>query len=147
IFQNKTVVQIVQAIFDEMGFADYELKLSGSYSSREFCVQYRETDFHFISRLLEAEGIAYYFRHESGKHTMVLIDDVGGYFECAENKVRLVTIPSREHPFDRIITWERAFELRSGKFALTDYDFTKPKNNLLAQTPSSVTLKAIKPFE
>ena len=78
IFQNQTAVQIVQAIFDEMGFSDYQLKLSGSYTTREFCVQYRETDFQFISRLLEDEGIGYFFRHEDGKHTMVLIDDVGG---------------------------------------------------------------------
>ena len=147
IFQNKTVVQIVQAIFDEMGFSDYQLKLSGSYLSREFCVQYRETDFQFISRLLEDEGIAYFFRHEAGKHTMVLFDDVGGYVDCAENQVVHVPIAGREQPSDRIITWQRAFDLRSGKFTLTDYDFTKPTNNLLSQTPSSLPLSAVKPYE
>ena len=93
IFQNQTSVQIVQAIFGEMGFSDYQLNLSGSYTTREYCVQYRETDFQFISRLLEDEGISYYFSHEDGKHTMVLIDDAGGYVDCAENQV--VHIPDR----------------------------------------------------
>ena len=130
-----------------MGFSDYQLKLSGSYTPREYCVQYRETDFQFISRLLEDEGISYFFSHENGKHTMVLIDDAGGYVDCAENQVVHIPIAGREQPSDRIITWQRAFDLRSGKFTLTDYDFTKPTNNLLSQTPSSVPLSAVKPYE
>ncbi len=147
IFQNQTSVQIVQAIFGEMGFADFQLNLSGSYSLREYCVQYRETDFQFISRLLEDEGISYFFSHENGKHTMVLIDDAGGYVDCAEDQVVQIPIAGREQPSDRIITWQRAFDLRSGKFTLTDYDFTKPTNNLLSQTPSSVPLSTVKPYE
>jgi type VI secretion system secreted protein VgrG len=147
IFQNQTSVQIIQAIFGEMGFSDYQLNLSGSYVTREYCVQYRETDFQFISRLLEDEGISYFFSHENGKHTMVLIDDAGGYVDCAENQVVHIPIAGREQPSDRIITWQRAYEMRSGKFTLTDYDFTKPTNNLLSQTPSSIPLNLIKPYE
>jgi len=147
IFQNQTSVQIVQAIFNEMGFSDFQLNLSGSYATREYCVQYRETDFQFISRLLEDEGISYFFSHENGKHMLVLIDDAGGYVDCTENQVVHIPIAGREQPSDRIITWQRAFELRSGKFTLTDYDFTKPTNNLLSQTPSSVPLSAVKPYE
>src|SRR5262249_3605256 len=72
IFQNKTYPDIVRAVFDNFGFSDYEVDLSGSYPNHEYCVQYRETAFNFISRLLEQEGIFYFFRHEDGKHTMVL---------------------------------------------------------------------------
>jgi type VI secretion system secreted protein VgrG len=138
IFQNQTTVDIVKSIFSDMGFSDYQFNLTGSYATREFCVQYRESDFQFISRLLEDEGICYFFRHEKDKHTMVLIDDVGNYVDCAESQVVHIPIAAREQPSDRIITWQRAFDLRSGKFSLTDYDFTKPTNNLLSQTPSSV---------
>src|SRR5579871_6557301 len=64
IFQNKSVPDIVQQVFSDRGFTDYENRLTGTYSPREYCVQYRETDFNFISRLLEDEGIFYFFEHD-----------------------------------------------------------------------------------
>ena len=72
IFQDKTVPDIVTQIFGEYGFTDYKLKLYGDFPKREYCVQYRETDFNFISRLLEEEGIFYFFEHQNGVHTLVL---------------------------------------------------------------------------
>lgn len=74
VFQNKTTGEIVTGIFDGHGFGDYRLKLSGSYTPREYCVQYSETDFAFVSRLLEEEGIFWFFTHEEGRHTLVLAD-------------------------------------------------------------------------
>ncbi len=147
IFQNKTTRQIVTSVFESFGFTDYKFHLSGSYSPREYCVQYRETSFHFISRLLEDEGISYFFSQETGKHVMILIDDIGGYVECDEYEVVNFTIPGREQPSDRIITWQNAYELRSGKYTLTDYDFTKATNNLLSQTTSNTPLSKAKPYE
>src|SRR5207244_8590967 len=64
IFQHKSTPDIVQAVFDGLGFSDYQLQLQRPYSPREYCVQYRETAFQFVSRLLEQEGIFYFFRHE-----------------------------------------------------------------------------------
>ena len=75
IFQNKTVPDIVEQIFKDRGFKDYKLSLQASYQPRDYCVQYRETDFNFVSRLLEDEGIFYFFQQSEEKHTLVLADD------------------------------------------------------------------------
>src|SRR5262249_19632899 len=74
IFQSKSVPDIIQKIFSDLGFTDFQLQLSGSHPQWDYCVQYRETDFNFVSRLMEQEGIFYYFKHEQGKHTLVLSD-------------------------------------------------------------------------
>jgi len=74
VFQNKTTGEIVTSIFKAHKFTDYQLKLTGSYAPREYCVQYAETDFAFVSRLLEEEGIFWFFVHEKGKHTLILAD-------------------------------------------------------------------------
>jgi type VI secretion system secreted protein VgrG len=72
IFQAKTVPDIFEEVVKAYGFTHYDLRLSGSYEPWEYCVQYRETDFNFLSRLLEQEGIYYFFEHEESKHTLVL---------------------------------------------------------------------------
>ena len=79
IFQEKTVSDIIKEIFGDHGFSDYEEKLNESYRTREYCVQYRETDFNFVSRLMEEENIYYFFTHEAGKHTLVLCDNYGSH--------------------------------------------------------------------
>ena len=61
IFQNQTVPDIFKQVCNGLGFTDIEDKLTASYRTWEYCVQYRETDFNFLSRLLEQEGIYYYF--------------------------------------------------------------------------------------
>ncbi len=76
IFQDKTVPEILEQVFKEInGFSDFKRSLNGTYRKRVYCVQYRETDFNFVSRLMEEEGIYYYFEHEKNKHTLVLSDD------------------------------------------------------------------------
>ncbi|KTT04957.1 hypothetical protein NS376_01740 [Pseudomonas oryzihabitans] len=74
VFQNLSTSDIVTKIFKAHGFTDFKLSLSGSYEPREYCVQYGESDFAFVSRLLEEEGIFWFFTHEKGKHTLVLGD-------------------------------------------------------------------------
>ena len=74
IFQNMTAVEIVEKIFSKYGIAKFEKRLQGSYPSREYCVQYDESDLDFVQRLLEHEGIFYFFEHDEGKHTLVLCD-------------------------------------------------------------------------
>src|SRR5215469_18625668 len=82
IFQNKKVPDIIQKIFEDLGFKDFQFRLYGSFTPRDYCVQYRETDFNFVSRLMEEEGICYYFKHEQGKHVLVLTNDPAGHDEC-----------------------------------------------------------------
>jgi type VI secretion system secreted protein VgrG len=74
IFQNTSVPDIAKSLFREHGFSDFEDALSQTYASREFVVQYQESDFNFVSRLLERAGIYYFFRHEEGRHVLVLAD-------------------------------------------------------------------------
>lgn len=137
VFQNKSVPEIVTEVFSKQGFKDFEKKL-GSYKKREYCVQYRETDFAFVSRLLESEGIYYYFRHENQKHTMVLADGsephkpLPLYEEIEFNPVKNDPVVTNESAVKvdtlggRIHTWQAVKELRSGHYALKDYNFKKP---------------------
>jgi type VI secretion system secreted protein VgrG len=78
IFQNKSVVEILQEVLGDYGFA-FETKLCAAYRQWDYCVQYNETDFAFVSRLMELEGIYYYFKHEQNQHTLVLADDMSAH--------------------------------------------------------------------
>lgn len=79
IFQNMTAPEIVKRVFDDLGFKHYRDALTRTYDQREYCVQYREDSFRFVSRLLEEEGIYYYFEHGEDTHTLVLGDDPGAH--------------------------------------------------------------------
>ena len=74
IWLDKDATEIIKEVFDDRGFTDYKLMLTTHYPKLEYCVQYRETDFNFVTRLMEKEGIYYFFKHEGGKHTLVLAD-------------------------------------------------------------------------
>jgi type VI secretion system secreted protein VgrG len=132
IFQEKTVPDIIKQVFRDQGFSDFEERLSGSYPTREYCVQYRETDFNFVSRVMEEEGIYYYFRHEKDRHILVFADSanahgvVPGYQEIPFFEPGNIEGRKRDHIFD----WTFAQEVQPGAYALTDYDFKKPKANL-----------------
>ncbi|MEO5730916.1 MAG: type VI secretion system tip protein VgrG, partial [Byssovorax sp.] len=79
IFQEQSIVDVVQTILSEAGVEKVELQLTGSYGPREFIVQYRESELDFVHRLLEDEGIFYFFRHQDDGHTLVLADDPGAF--------------------------------------------------------------------
>jgi len=135
IFQAKSTPDIIEAVFKGHGFNDYKLSLSGAYAPREYCVQYRETDFNFVSRLMEAEGIYYFFTHEDGKHTLVLADSISahspysGYEEIAFHELEKGAA-GREVVTD----WTMEKEAQPVACALNDFDFTKPKTSLLSNS-------------
>lgn len=79
IFTDMTVPDIVKQLLEESGYTDVKNALTGNYTAREYCVQYREDCMSFIQRLMEQEGIYYYFTHDANKHTMVLADGVGAH--------------------------------------------------------------------
>jgi type VI secretion system secreted protein VgrG len=137
IFQNKTAPDIVEQIFKDLGFSAYELNLKATYVKREYCVQYRETDFNFVSRLLEQEGIFYWFRHENGKHTLVLADQASAYKDCLEKDVEYS--PGSFVP-NHVSEWEHRYEFRPGKWAQTDYNFETPSTSLMTNTNTVVKL-------
>ena len=137
IFQNKSVPDIVQQVFTDRGFTDYANRLTGSYQPREYCVQYRETDLNFISRLLEDEGIFYFFEHDDNKHTLVLADKPTAFVDCpCQSTAVYDTTPGLWQELDVVLSVRRTQRLRVGKVTENDYDFTKPKTTLDANLTS-----------
>lgn len=134
IFQNKTVPDIIKEVFRDNGFSDFKESLSGAYREWEYCVQYRETDFNFISRLMEQEGIYYFFTHEDGKHTLQLSDSISAHGSIAEPDVPYFP-PSEnvERDLDFIHSWSISHDLQPGAYAHRDFDFKNPKANLEAK--------------
>lgn len=137
IFQNLSVPAIIEQIFKDLGFADYQLHL-GQHEPKEYCVQYRETSFNFVSRLMEQEGIYYYFQHQADKHTLMLVDSISGHKPCPG----YAEIPF--HELERgaaqrevITEWREEKDVQSVAYGLRDFDFQKPKTPLevLARKP------------
>jgi type VI secretion system secreted protein VgrG len=138
IFEGKTAPQIIEQIFKDQGYQDYRLKLTGSYEPREYCVQYRETSLNFISRLMEEEGIFYFFEHTDQKHTLVLGDSNSAFEPCPDNaSVRYGVTSAGGHAEDLVRTISREHSVRSQCISLTDYDFQKPKVKLDVRAASA----------
>ena len=140
IFQKKSVAEIFEEVVKPYGFTDYKLKLSGAANKLEYCVQYRETDFNFVSRLLEQEGIGYHFQHAEGRHTMILANDNSALEKAAGYETVPYYPPSsadaaRER--DHLTSWSFTKSVLPGVFATTDYDFTAPKKALAGNSSIS----------
>lgn len=134
IFQNISVPDIIKAILDEHGITDVKKSLSGTYNPREYCVQYNETDFAFISRLMEDEGIYYFFEHAADKHTLVLADSATAHSAIAGESTLPFMLKKESNSPDLIYEWSLVREVEAGKYAHTDYDFTKPRADLKSQS-------------
>lgn len=135
IFQNMTVPDIAKQIFREGGFQDFEESLSGTYKTWEFSVQYRESDLNYISRLLEQEGIYYYFKHQDDKQVLVLADSPSAHATVDSYEQVAYFAPGPEHGSDSesIHSWHTALQVRPGAFATSDFDFERPKADLSAR--------------
>ena len=144
IFQNKTVPDIIAAVFGQFGFSAYKTNLQGTYSTRDYCVQYRETAFNFVSRLMEEYGIYYTFTFASGSHTLVLADAPSAYAACAQATVEYRPDTDMAGVIDE---WDRSFEFRSGKATHTDYNFTTPSTKLLRSSPTAISLPGLSSYE
>ncbi|WP_295986169.1 type VI secretion system Vgr family protein [uncultured Variovorax sp.] len=131
IFQNKSVPEVLDEVLGKYGF-QFEKRLTGSYPTWEYCVQYQESDFAFVSRLMEHEGIAYHFEHADGSHLLVLADDAGSYKPLPGH----ASIAYR--PRDRVVNalepcidqWRVAEQITSGRVMLDDFDFRKSRASL-----------------
>ena len=132
IFQNKTVPQVVEEVFKAHGgLASFQNKTSGAFPKWEYCCQYRETDFNFVSRLMEQEGIYYQVEHENGKHTVTLVNNSSvhqpypGYDE--------IRFDLEDRPGAEIISnWSSQHEIQPGRYTVNDYDPLKPRTSLEA---------------
>jgi len=129
IYQDLTIPAIVMQKFESLGFSQFSYDLSADYTDWNFCTQYQESDFDFISRLLEKEGIYYYFTHEDGKHTMVLCDHIGAHF-TAENYSEVPFYPASEKQVreeDHFNEWMINARVVTDTVVLDDYGFLDPK--------------------
>jgi type VI secretion system secreted protein VgrG len=144
IFEQESVPAIVRRILDSVPGLAYEMRLASSYPERDHVVQRNETDFAFISRLLEDEGIFYFFRHDAAGHVMVLADTPQGAGEIPGVKVYR-TGTFLPPPPGSVIAWEKSQEIRSGKVTLRDHNFQLPGDDLEAQAvlQESVTAGAV----
>jgi type VI secretion system secreted protein VgrG len=139
IFQNKKVPDIIQDVLKENGLTDVKTVLKATYEPRDYCVQYRETDFNFVSRLMEQYGIFYFFEHEEGKHTLVLADDLSAHQPCPEQPKVSWNPQGSDNLDEDVITslqWEETF--RFGKYTVTDYNFETPSTSLQAEVKSQI---------
>ena len=147
IFLNKSIPDIITEVFNDLGFNDYTNSLQGSYDPREYCVQYRESSFNFVSRLMEQYGIFYFFKHQQGKHTLVLADSPTAHSSCpGQSSIRYVTVSGG--PQEDVITgWQIEQELRTGKYSHTDYNFQTPSTSLMASEPTVYDVGGNSKFE
>jgi type VI secretion system secreted protein VgrG len=133
IFQNKTAPEIIQMIFEEHKL-EFKNRLHGSFEPREYCVQYRESDFNFVSRLMEEEGIFYFFEHERDKHTLVMANNPSEFKPChLHPEVSYKTIIG-EHKMEEVIgEWTLEQEVRPGRYAINDFNFEQPLLDLTSE--------------
>lgn len=134
VFQNLATSDIVTTIFKAHGFTDFKLSLSGSYEPREYCVQYGETDFAFVSRLLEEEGIFWFFTHEDGKHTLVLGDSSDAFVQIPNGpQVPYLGQGIGVRELHGIRSAQYSVQAVNGVYSATDYAFTTPTTSLYSQ--------------
>ncbi len=136
IFQHLTVPDILKKVL--AGFeVSYEVE-EGKYKPRNYCVQYRETDFDFASRLLEEEGIYYYFDHTDGRDKMVIADTPQSHRLClSKSEIPFaLKVPDQEDFVTSIKKWQNAHQLQSGKVSFWDFNFQLPNKKLDAAQPT-----------
>ncbi|RZL08641.1 MAG: type VI secretion system tip protein VgrG [Rubrivivax sp.] len=137
IFQEKTVVQIIEEVFaDHSGIAKFSKKLSGSYTPWEYCVQYRESDMNFVARMMEQEGLYFYFEHTESGHEMVLCDSISAHDAVTNyEKLPYESNWSQAHgdQAEGVRSWSVGMQVLPTKVVLADYDFTRPALELLKE--------------
>jgi type VI secretion system secreted protein VgrG len=129
IFQTISVPDVIKQLFGEHGFSDYSDTLPpGHYRTFEYLVQYRESDLHFISRLMELEGIYYFFKHDQGKHELVLADSFSAHKAVSDYESVPYFPPQsgERRERDHLYRWQVRRAIRPGKFRARDFNFTRP---------------------
>lgn len=144
IFQNMSAMDIIKKVFNDRGFTAFKDSTTATYSPREYCVQYRETDFAFVSRLMEEEGICYFFTHDSSSHTMVLADDSSAWGTCTGLTAARYGGDEGAWATDDVIN--ECFVEQSvtvGQYKADDYNFLTPSTDLLATASGADTTRSV----
>jgi type VI secretion system secreted protein VgrG len=138
IFQNKTAPEIVKQVLGDHGVTSINDTLTGTYDPREYCVQYRETAFDFVSRLMEAEGISYYFEHSDSAHTLVLADDASSY-QTGPGSLTIAATEMSSARSDALPECSIEVQVTSDQCKLDDYNFETPSTDLLGTASGDTT--------
>ncbi|GAC19416.1 type VI secretion system Vgr family protein [Paraglaciecola arctica] len=148
IFQDKSYPDIIQEVFDSLGFSDYEIKLTGTYQPQEYVVQFNESDFNFVTRLMEQEGIYYYFEHTDGKHTFIMADDSSILSDQGNIPFYHAEDTSNQFNIEGISKWENYRKIKTGGIRLSDFDFETPSKNLefVSTDPKTASLSSLEKF-
>jgi type VI secretion system secreted protein VgrG len=132
VFQDQTPVEVIRAVLADYAFAA-EVRLIETYPVRDYCVQYNETDFEFITRLMQEWGINYHFEHSGGVHRLILSDHNGAFSPLQKDQSdsayhRIAYYPPG-HKVDEeyIHAFTPTERLTSGHYASRDYDYTRPQ--------------------
>jgi type VI secretion system secreted protein VgrG len=130
LFQHITVPDILKKVFQ--GF-DVAYEIQGTWDQREYCTQYQESDFDFASRLMEEEGIYYFFKFERGSHTMVLANTPQSHPDIPDKSSLIFeSVQGGTRDEERVSLWQKAQFWGSGKYTLWDHHFELPHRNLAA---------------
>jgi len=141
IFKNKKAPDIIEKVFSERGFSDYRMATTGNFPELEYCVQYRETDLAFVSRLMEQHGIYYFFEHSKDKHTLVLADAKSSHRPLPGHANLPFISNERQSRRDQehVFRWSPERRFRSGKFELNDYHYLQPNADLKSDAQGSAS--------
>jgi len=141
IFQEMTIPEILQKVLKDRGYTDFDASgLKGNYPKLEYCVQYNESDYDFLARLMEEAGIFYFFRHLTDRLQLVLTDST---LICRESKHK--SIEYSDNLNERTISneiwrWEHEYEIRPGRWTHRDFNFKSPTADMLSSVPTTVKL-------
>lgn len=135
IFQNQTIINIIKQVLKDEGVKDVSDKTSKCGKTKlEYCVQYNESSFDFVSRLMEDAGIFYYFTHEKSKHTLVLADSANSCKKISnQSDVEYLIGANSDIPLNRIYSARIEAQVNSGEYAMADYNYQKSKTKLMSK--------------
>ena len=132
IFQDKSVIDVIKEVFSQHGFSDFRDRTKHAYPKRGYCVQYRESDYAFLCRLMEEEGIYFYHDHEKSKEVLILADEASA-LRAVEDHAEIdfyFRAPDYRRRDDHVFDWRGGESIQTGRVTLQDYDFEKPKSDL-----------------
>lgn len=142
IFQQKSIPDIIKMVFKDFGLQNFKIDLNQSYAELDFCVQYRETAFDFVSRLMEENGIFYFFVHTEKKHTMVLADSTSAW-----SKLSVESLSCRSSAAEPILSWAHDYNFTPGSWTYRDFNFETPSLDLTTTEPTTLDIKETGGFE
>ncbi|MEM6421375.1 MAG: type VI secretion system tip protein TssI/VgrG, partial [Pseudomonadota bacterium] len=149
IFQDRSAIEVIKDVFGQHGFSDFKDNTKQTYRKRNYCVQYRESDFDFISRLMEEEGIYFFHTHDKNKETLILADEASAH-KAIEDHAEIAFHfgeAAYRRTADHVFEWRCGETIQSNKVALQDYDFERPKSDLQAVKALGRSKKAYEVYD